>query len=41
MDEIYLKKLAERARQDDTLLGKLADDVRERVEEELAQSGND
>ncbi len=41
MDEIYLKKLAERAKQDDTLLDKLQEDVREKVEEELAQLGDD
>ena len=35
MEEIYLKKLAERARQDDTLLDKLEEEVRVEVEKYL------
>ena len=32
MEEIYLQRLAQRAKQDDTLLDKLQEDVREKVE---------
>lgn len=35
MEEIYLQRLAERAKQDDTLLDKLPDDVRTEVEKYL------
>lgn len=35
MDEIYIKILAERAKQDETLLDKLPDDVRIEVEKKL------
>ena len=37
MEEIYLQRLAQRAKQDDTLLDKLQEDVREQVEPILAQ----
>lgn len=37
MEEIYLQRLAERAKQDGTLLDKLPEDVREQVEPILAQ----
>ena len=35
MEEIYLQRLAERARQDDTLLDKLEEEVRVEVEKYL------
>lgn len=35
MNEIYIKILAERAKQDETLLDKLPDDVRIEVEKHL------
>ena len=37
MNEIYIKILAERAKQDSTLLDKLPEDVRVLVEEKLAE----
>lgn len=37
MEEIYLQRLAERARQDDTLLDKLQEDVRVEVEKYLEE----
>lgn len=37
MEEIYLQKLAERAKQDDTLLDKLQEDVREKVEKYIEE----
>ncbi len=41
MNEIYIKILAQRAKLDSTLLDKLPEDVREKVEEELAHLGDD
>jgi len=41
MNDIYIKILAQRAKLDSTLLDKLPQDVREKVEEELAQLGDD
>ena len=37
MEEIYLQRLAQRARQDDTLLDKLQEDVRVEVEKYLEE----
>ena len=37
MEEIYLQRLAERARQDDTLLDKLPEEVRVEVEKYLEE----
>jgi uncharacterized membrane protein YebE (DUF533 family) len=37
MEEIYLQRLAQRAKQDDTLLDKLQEDVREKVEKYLEE----
>lgn len=40
MNEIYIKVLAERAKQDETLLEKLPEDVRAQVETKMAESLN-
>jgi uncharacterized membrane protein YebE (DUF533 family) len=37
MEEIYLQRLAQRAKQDDTLLDKLQEDVRVEVEKYLEE----
>ena len=37
MEEIYLQRLAERAKQDDALLDKLPEDVKEKVEKYLEE----
>jgi hypothetical protein len=37
MEEIYLQRLAQRARQDDTLLDKLPEEVRTEVEKYLEE----